>query len=78
MVTRKAITRRIMQCTPGELQHVLNIVHSWVEDFGDEMAGEVETVQEIIDLLSRPEYIQEAEECEIQTGENYFKIVFGI
>ena len=78
MITRKTIAQRVMRCTPGELQHVLNIVHSWTEDFGGEMAKEVRTVQEIIDLLSRPEYIQEAEECEIQTGENYFKIVFGI
>ena len=77
-MTRETIAQRIMQCTPGELQRVLDIIHSWEYDFGGKGAGRVKTVQEIIDLLTRPEYIEEAERVEDQTGEAYFEIVFDI
>lgn len=77
-MTREIIVQRIMQCTPGELQTVLNVIHGWRDDFGDINVGEVETVQEIIDLLSRPEYIEAAEQIEDESGENYFEIVFNI
>lgn len=77
-MTREIIVQRIMQCTPGELQTVLNVIHSWKDDFNDENVEQVETVQEIIDLLARPEYIEEAERVEDQTGEDYFEIVFNI
>ena len=77
-MTREIIAQRIMQCTPKELQQVLNVIHNWEHDFGGKDAGRIKTVQEIIDLLSRPEYIQEAEECEDQTRENYFAIVFDL
>ena len=77
-MTRETIVQRIMQCTPEDLQLILDIMHGWAKDLGDELAGEVKTVQDIINLLSRPEYIQEAEECESQTGEDYFEAVFGL
>ena len=77
-MTREIITQRIMQCTPEHLQLILDIMHGWAKNFDEELAGEVETVQDIINVLSRPEYIQEAEECERQTGEDYFEAVFGI
>lgn len=77
-MTREIIVQRIMHCTPRELQSVLDTIHCWAEDYGDELAGKVKNAQEIIDLLSSPEYIQEAEEVESQTGENYFSVVFGL
>lgn len=77
-MTREIITQRIMQCTPEHLQFILDTMHGWAKDYDDKLAGEVETVQDIINVLSRPEYIQEAEECEDQTGEDYFESVFGI
>ena len=77
-MTREIIAQRIMQCTPRELQCVLNKIRRWEYDFGDENAGRVKTVQEIIDLLARPEYIEEAERVEDQTGEDYFETVFDI
>ena len=77
-MTREIIAQRIMQCTPEELQYMLGTIHGWVEYYGDEIAGEVETVQDIIDLLSRPEYIQCAEECEAVAEGTYFAITFGI
>ena len=75
---KENIVRCIMQCTPRELQRVIEIINDWEEDFGDEKAGEVKTVQDIIDLLTRPEYIEQAENEGFQTGENYFKVVFGV
>ena len=77
-MTREIIVQRIMQCTPRELQQVLNVIHNWEYDFGDKDAGRVKTIQEIIDLLARPEYIEEAERVEDQTGEDYFETVFDI
>lgn len=77
-MTRETIVQRIMQCTPEDLQLIFNIMHGWTEDLDDELAGTVKTVQDIINLLSRPEYIQEAEECENQTGEDYFSAMFGL
>lgn len=77
-MTRETIVQRIMQCTPEDLQLILDILHGWAKDLGDELAGKVKTVQDIIDLLSLPEYIQEAKECEDQTGEDYFEAVFGL
>lgn len=77
-MTREIIAQRIMQCTPRELQRVLNEIRRWEYDFGDENAGRVKTVQEIIDLLARPEYIEEAERIKDETGEDYFKVVFDI
>lgn len=77
-MTREIIVQRIMQCTPGELQQVLNVIHNWEHDFGDKDAGRVKTVQEIVDLLARPEYIEEAERVEDQTGEDYFETIFDI
>ena len=77
-MTREIIVQRIMQCTPRELQQVLNVIHNWECDFGDKDAGRVKTVQEIIDLLARPEYIEEAERVEDQTGEDYFETIFDI
>ena len=76
-MTREIIAQRIMQCTPRELQQVLDEIRRWEYDFGDENAGRVKTVQEIIDLLSRPEYIEEAEMAEDQAGD-YFEVIFGI
>ena len=76
-MTREIIMQRIMQCTPRELQKVLNVINSWQYD-GDEKAGKVKTVQEIINLLSLTEYIRSAEKVEDQTGEDYFKTVFNI
>lgn len=77
-MTRETIVQRIMQCTPEDLQLILDILHGWAKDLGDELAGKVKTVQDIIDLLSLPEYIQEAKDCEDQTGEDYFEAVFGL
>lgn len=77
-MTREIIAQHIMQCTPRELQQVLDVIHSWEYDFGDENAGRVKTVQEIIDLLARPEYIEEAEMAEDQAGTDYFETVFDI
>ena len=77
-MTKEIITQRIMRCTPRELQQVLTVMHNWKYDFGDKDAGRVKTVQEIIDLLARPEYIEEAERVEDQTGADYFEIVFDI
>lgn len=77
-MTRETIAQRIMQCTPEHLQFILDIMHGWAKDPDDKLAGEVETVQDIINVLSRPEYIQEAEERESQTGEDYFEAVFGL
>lgn len=78
MKTREIIVQQIEQCTPEELQSVLNTIHGWVEDYGDEIAGEVKTVQDIIDLLTRPEFIQAFEECEAVAEGTYFAITFGI
>ena len=67
-----------MQCTPRELQHVLDVIHGWKYDFDDENIEQIKTMQDIIDLLARPEYIENAESVEDETGENYFEIVFNI
>lgn len=77
MITREIITQRIMRCTPRELQQVINII-SWKEGYGYKMTGKVKTVQEIIDLLAQPECIKEAEKIELETGEDYFDVVFNI
>lgn len=75
MITREIITQRIMRCTPRELQQVINII-SWKEGYGYKMAEK--TVQEIINLLAQPENIKEAEKVELETGEDYFSVVFDI
>lgn len=72
------ITQRLVNCTPKELQQVLDEIHRWECDFGDKNAGRVKTVQEIINLLAQPEYIKEAEKVELETGEDYFNVVFNI
>lgn len=77
-MTKEIITAKVLSCTPRELQRVIDTIHGWAKDFGDEMAKEVKTMQDIVELLSRSEYIQEAEAVEDQTGENYFKVVFGV
>lgn len=77
-MTREIIAQRLMQCTPRELQSVLDKIHGWKDDFNDENIEQVETVQEIIDLLARPEYIEEAERFEDETGEDYFEAMFNI
>ena len=73
-----AIMRRLLNCTPKELQQVLDTIHSWKDDFGDKNVGRVKTVQEIINLLAQPEYIKEAEKVKLETGEDYFNVVFNI
>lgn len=60
-MNKKTIKRRIMRCTPRELQHIIETIHSWKDDFADEGIEQIETVQDVIDLLTRPEYIEEAE-----------------
>lgn len=77
-MNKKAIKQRIMRCTPEELQRIVETIHSWKDDFADEGFEQVKTVQEIIDLLTRPEYIDEARRIEEETGEPYFEVVFDI
>lgn len=67
-----------MRCTPRELQHIIETIHSWKDDFADEGIEQIETIQDVIDLLTRPEYIEEAERVEDETGEDYFEAVFNI
>lgn len=73
-MTRETIAYRIMQCTPRELQKTLDIMHKWELD----ITKNIETVQDIIDLLSSPEYIKEAEDFKNFTGEDYLRAVFNI
>lgn len=77
-MNKKAIKQRIMRCTPRELQRIVETIHSWKDNFADEGFEQIETVQEIIDLLTRPEYIDEARKIEKETGEPYFEVVFDI
>ena len=73
-MNKKTIKQRIMRCTPRELQRVIETIHSWK----DESLDKIETVQDVIDLLTRPEYIEEARRIEDETGEPYFEVVFDI
>ena len=77
-MTRETIAQRIMQCTPRELQRALDVIHSWKDGYNDKSAERVETVQEIIDFLSSPEYIKEAEDFKNFTGEDYLRAMFNI
>ena len=77
-MNKRTIKQRIMCCTPKELQRIVETIHSWKDDFADEGFEQIETVQEIIDLLTRPEYIEEARRIEEETGEPYFEVVFDI
>ena len=77
-MTIRKLTRRILQCTPRELQTIISIIHGWAADFGDESVKEVKTVQQIIDLLSRPDYLEEAKRIERITKRDYFEMVFNI
>lgn len=73
-MNKKTIKQRIMRCTPRELQRIIETIHSWK----DESLDKIETVQDVIDLLTRPEYIEEARRIEDETGEPYFEVVFDI
>ena len=79
-MTKEIMVQRIMQCTPEHLQFILDTIHSWwwAKEFDDKLARKAETVQDIITVLSRPKYIQDAEKHEDQTGEDYFESMFGI
>lgn len=74
-MNKKTIKQRIMRCTPRELQHIIETIHSWKDDFADEGIEQIETVQDVIGLLTRPEYIEEAER--VETGEDYFEAVLN-
>lgn len=73
-MNKKTIKQRIMRCTPRELQRVIETIHSWEDGSLDK----IETVQDVIDLLTQPEYIEEARRVEDETGEPYFEVVFDI
>ena len=73
-MNKKTIKQRIMRCTPRELQRVIETIHSWE----GESLDKIETVQDVIDLLTQPEYIEEARKVEDETGEPYFEAVFDI
>ena len=73
-MARETIAQRVMQCTPRELQRVLDVMHKWELD----ITKNVETVQDIIDLLSSPVYIREAEDFKNFTGEDYLRAIFNI
>lgn len=77
-MNKKTIKQRIMRCTPRELQRVIETIHSWKNDYSDEGLDQIETVQDVIDLLTLPEYIEEARRIEDETGEPYFEVVFDI
>lgn len=76
--SKSRIQEKILGLTPLQLQNVILTIHAWSFEFNDEKAARVETAKDVIDLLSQPEYMQEIQECESQTGEDYFTIVFGI
>ena len=82
MITKETITQRLIGCTPRELQQVLDIIRG-MQQVLDTLRGckdtkQIETVQEIIDLLAQPGNIREAEKVELETGEDYFYVVFNI
>lgn len=82
MITKETITQRLMGCTPRELQQVLDIIRG-MQQVLDTICGckdtkQIETVQEIIDLLAQPGNIRGAEKVELKTGEDYFYVVFNI
>ena len=77
-MNRKTIKQCIMCCTPRELQRVIETIHSWKDDYSNEDFSKIETVQDIIDLLTRPEYIEEARRIENESGDPYFEIAFDI
>lgn len=76
--SRSRIQEKILSLTPLQLQEVIRVIQSWSVEFDDERCAGVKTAKDAIELLSSPEYIQEAENCEEQTGEDYFTTVFGI
>lgn len=73
-IKRITTAYRIMQCTPRELQRVLDVMHGW----GLDITKNIETVQDIIDFLTCSEYIKEAEDFKYFTGEDYLKAMFNI
>lgn len=73
-MNKRTIKQRIMRCTPRELQRVIETIHSWENG----SFNKIETVQDVIDLLTRPKYIEEARRIEDETGEPYFEVVFDI
>lgn len=48
-MNKKTIKQRIMRCTPRELQHIIETIHSWKDDFADEGTEQIETIQDVID-----------------------------
>lgn len=82
MITKETITQRLIGCTPRELQHVLDIIRGMQQVLGTicgcKDTKQIETVQEIIDLLAQPGNIREAKKVELETGEDYFNVVFNI
>lgn len=79
-MNKRTIKQRIMRCTPRELQRIIETIHSWKGESLNkgESLDKIETVQDVIGLLTRPEYIEEARRVEDETGEPYFEVVFDI
>ena len=68
------ITNRILSLTPTDLARVIDRMHEWAEEETDN----IKTVADVIRVLSLPDFIEEAQDCEGATGEDYFKVVFGL